>query len=163
MAAAAASIIASRLRRDKPASFIPSLAAAEVSRSSKSRMGGGAKGARLRTKARVDCALEPSDPSMFNGRPRTSAAMCSLSTSAISSAASWRNFVRWIVESGVAMPTSSVPVARPIVLAPRSSPSKRDRSVSSGASSSGSVVISMGRHTIACFLRHRRLQLRRRR
>ena len=133
-AAACWSITLARCARLASAAIRSRSTAAVESRSSHSPIGSAVSLAKLRAKARVDCARGPSEPSMLIGRPSTKPA-------ARRSAASARTALR-VGREGLARSTVVTPVASrrsgsltatPMVLVPRSRPISAPRAGSRGA------------------------------
>ena len=129
-----------RRARDTSAAMSARSAAAVDNRSSQSAIGRSVKRARLRAKARVDCARGPSLPSMLTGSPSTKPAALRSEATARRRAASAANFLRLTVSTAVAMRRSGSLVATPIVLLPRSRPiSAPRRGKCAAASTSGRI------------------------
>lgn len=114
-----------RFERDASCSINARVTAAVDNRSSQKRKGRSVSAAKLRTKARVDCARAPSLPSILSGRPTTKAATLNSSARASKCAASAENLPRFSVSRGVARRRSTSDKASPIVLVPRSMPINR--------------------------------------
>src|SRR6185437_2877115 len=128
-AAAILSTTSLRRLRDASASMRVRVTAAVDSRSSHNRIGrAGARAAKLRAKARADCADGPSLPSMLSGRPTTIPPTPCAATIASSLAASAVNLPRASVSIGVATVSSVSESAIPMVFSPRSRPRSLARS-----------------------------------
>ena len=102
--------------------------AAVDSRSSHSAMARPVRLEKLRAKARVDCARGPSLPSMLMGSPSTKPTALRSPDIASSRAASALNALRWSVSTPVASRRSGSETATPMVLVPRSRPTRAPRS-----------------------------------
>src|SRR5664280_808810 len=115
------------------ASINPRSTAAVDNRSSHSAIGNSVSLAKLRAKARVDCARGPSEPSMLTGRPSTKPMALRSAASARTRAASAANFVRAMVSTPVASLRSGSLEATPMVFVPRSRPINEPRAQSTRA------------------------------
>src|SRR5205823_9187592 len=116
-AAARASIFSARRARLTSAEIIARSTAWVDQRSSRSNIGK-ASGARLRAKARTDCVLGLSLPSIFNGNPMTRPIIFSREMKLSSTFRSFVNLVRRIVSTGPAKCQPASQSARPMVLVP---------------------------------------------
>jgi hypothetical protein len=126
-ALALVSMTAARLLRLMSSAINWRSTAAVESRSSHSAIGNSVSPARLRAKARTDCARGPSLPFMLSGRPSTRPTQRRSSASASSRAESAVKLVRAIVSTPVASRRSASEVATPMVFVPRSRPSSAPR------------------------------------
>ena len=132
--------------RDVSASSSARSAATVESRSSQKVIGRSVRPARLRAKARVDCARGPSLPSMLRGRPSTSPPIRRAEARVSRVAASAANFVRRTVCSGEAMRRLVSETATPMVRVPRSRPisARPGASAATKAATSGWIAAVIG-------------------
>src|SRR5262245_12839737 len=97
---------------------------------------------RLATNWRTDWQRGPSLPSMFNGKPTTSAAISCRRASSASLARSAASLLRFSVSKGVASMRKASDVARPMVLLPTSRAIRRPAGTAALSSSKSTIGMS---------------------